>query len=184
MCAYFRIYELSLLLLFALASAILNTYLPIKTFSQWLGIPGPAAGMAFLGGFIFVFWVALAYGIIKKRYAGIITALFIAAFCLLIHPWYEIVSPPWFGIYGVIALLSMGIFVELIGSKSKFRAATGGGLGNLACLILTWLAIGFQVGVWVPQKFAPVLMLAAFVSGCIGALIAGWVVKGKTQNWK
>ena len=180
--SYFEVYEFSLMLLFALASAILNTYLPIKTFSQWLGIPGPAAGMAFLGGFIFVFWVALAYGIIRKRYAGIITALLIAAFCLLIHPWYEIVSPPWFGIYGVIALLLMGIFVELIGATSKFRAATGGGLGNLACLVITWLAIGFQVGVWVPSKFAPVLMLAAFISGCVGSLIAYLIAKGKVKR--
>jgi len=182
MCAYFKVYEFSLILLFALASAMLNTYLPIKTFSQWLGIPGPAAGMAFLGGFIFVFWVALAHAMIKRRYAGIITALFIAAFCLLIHPWYEIVSPPWFGIYGVIALLLMGLFVELIGSKSKFRVATGGGLGNLACLGITWLAIGIHVGVWIPSKWAPVLMLAAFVSGGVGSLIACWIAKGKVKR--
>jgi len=63
--SYFDVYELGTIALFALGSALLNTYLPIKAFTQWLGIPGPAAGMALLGGFIFVFWVALAQAIIR-----------------------------------------------------------------------------------------------------------------------
>lgn len=181
--SYFKIYELSLILLFALASAMLNTYLPIKSFTAVFKIPGPAAGMAFLGGFIFVFWVALAYDIIRKRYAGIITSMLIAAFCLLIYPWYGVVSPIWFGIYGVIALLSVGIFVELTGAKSGFRRVTGGGVGNLACLVITWTAIGVHAGVWVPPKYAPILMLAAFVSGSVGSLIAYWLAKVKRPEF-
>ena len=178
--SYFEVYELSLILLFALASAMLNTYLPIKAFTQWLGVPGPAAGMAFLGGFIFVFWVALAYVIIKKRYAGIVTSLLIASFCIIITPWYGIVSPIWFGIYAIVALLSMGIIVELMASASKSKSksrvggvtVTGGGLGNVACLGITWIAIGVHAGVWVPSKWAPILILGAFVSGCAGSLMA------------
>ena len=178
--SYFEVYELSLVLLFALASAMLNTYLPIKAFTQWLGVPGPAAGMAFLGGFIFVFWVALAYVIIKKRYAGIVTSLLIASFCIIITPWYGIVSPIWFGIYAIVALLSMGIIVELMASASKSKSksrvgsvtVTGGGLGNVACLGITWIAIGVHAGVWVPSKWAPILILGAFVSGCAGSLMA------------
>ena len=179
--SYFEVYELSLMLLFALASAMLNTYLPIKAFTQWLGVPGPAAGMALLGGFIFVFWVALAQAMIRKRYAGIVTALLIASFCLLIAPWYGIVSPIWFGVYAIVALLSMAIFVELTApesaSKSKFRSVTGGGLGNVACLGITWVAIGVHAGVWALPKYVPILILAAFVSGCIGSLMAYWITK-------
>ena len=178
--SYFEVYELSLMLLFALGSAMLNTYLPIKAFTQWLGVPGPAAGMAFLGGFIFVFWVALAYVIIKKRYAGIVTSLLIASFCIIITPWYGIVSPIWFGIYAIVALLSMGIIVELMASASKSKSksrvgsvtVTGGGLGNVACLVITWIAIGVHAGVWIPSKWAPILILGAFVSGCVGSLMA------------
>ena len=170
--SYFEVYELSLMLLLALASAMLNTYLPIKAFTQWLGVPGPAAGMAFLGGFIFVFWVALAHVIIKKRYAGIVTALLIASFCIIITPWYGIVSPIWFGGYAIAALVSMGIIVELMASASKSRVVTGGGLGNVACLVITWIAIGVHAGVWVPSKWAPILILGAFVSGCVGSLMA------------
>ena len=177
--SYFDVYELGTIALFALGSALLNTYLPIKAFTQWLGVPGPAAGMALLGGFIFVFWVALAHAIIKKKYAGIVTSLLIASFCLLIAPWYGIVSPIWFGVYGVIALLSMGIFVELTASESKFkfRSVTGGGLGNVACLGITWVAIGVHAGVWAPPKYVPILILAAFVSGCVGSLMAYWITK-------
>lgn len=171
--SYFEVRELLLIFLFALASAMLNTYLPIKAFTEYLGIPGPAAGMALFGGFIFVFWVALAHAIIKKRYAGIVTSLLISSFCLLINPWYGVISPIWFGIYGVIALLSMGIFVELTGAKR----ITGGGAGNLACLVITWIAIGIHAGVWTQPKWAPILILAAFVSGCLGSLMAYWVAK-------
>jgi hypothetical protein len=180
--SYFDAYELGTIALFALGSALLNTYLPIKAFTQWLGVPGPAAGMALLGGFIFVFWVTLAHAIIKKKYAGIVTSLLIASFCLLIAPWYGIVSPIWFGVYGVIALLSMGIFVELTASesKSKFRSVTGGGLGNVACLGITWVAIGVHAGVWVPPKYVPILILAAFVSGCVGSLMAYGITKTGT----
>ncbi|MCD6210059.1 MAG: hypothetical protein J7J01_04070 [Methanophagales archaeon] len=178
--SYFEVYELSLMLLFALGSAMLNTYLPIKAFTQWLGVPGPAAGMAFLGGFIFVFWVALAYVIIKKRYAGIVTSLLIASFCIIITPWYGIVSPIWFGIYAIVALLSMGSIVELMASASKSKSksrvggvtVTGGGLGNVACLVITWIGIGVHAGVWIPSKWAPILILGAFVSGCAGSLMA------------
>jgi len=173
--SYFGVYEFSFILLSALASAILNTYLPIKAVTQLLGIPGPAAGMALLGGFIFVFWVALACDIVKKRYTGIVTSLLIASFCLLIYPWYGVISPPWFGVYGIIALLSMGILVELTAYKSRLLAITGGGLGNLSCLVITWTAIGIHVGVWIPSIFAPILMLAAFISGCVGSLIAYYI---------
>ncbi|MBA5942149.1 MAG: hypothetical protein H0M93_02300 [Methanophagales archaeon] len=54
--SYFDIYELGTIALFAFASAALNTYLPIRALTEYLGIPGPAAGMAILGGFIFVFY--------------------------------------------------------------------------------------------------------------------------------
>ena len=78
----------------------------------------------------------------------------------------------------------MGIFVELTASesKSKFRGVTGGGQGNLACLGITWIAIGVHAGVWVPPKYAPILMLAAFVSGGVGSLIACWIAKGKERR--
>lgn len=165
---YFTIKELSVMVFFAATSALLNAFLPIKAITQTIGIPGPAAGMATLGGIIFVFWIALAYNVIQKKYSAIVTALFIAAFCLITHPWYGVIVPEWFGVYGVVALLSMGASIELINKKF-----IGGGVGNFVCLIITWIAIGIHTGIWIePTIFAPIMAIVAFISGSIGAFLA------------
>ena len=170
--SYFSLLEWAIIILLALVSALINTYLPIKSITEHIGIPGPAAGMALFGGLIFVLWICLARRITQKKYSGIITSVFIASFCLLIRPWYGVVSPAWFSIYGLVGLLSMGIIVELTASRSSWLAILGGGLGNLACLVITWLAIGFHTGIWIPPEFAPFLIFGAIVSGSVGVLLA------------
>ena len=178
--SYFTLREWAIIASLALASALMNTYLPIKDITEYFGVPGPAAGMALFGGVIFVLWVYLACRIIKKKYAGIITSVLIACTCLLIRPWYGIVDPSWFSIYGIIGLLSMGIIVELMETRFSRWSIFGGGLGNLSCLVITWLAIGFHTDVWIALKASPFLILCAFVSGSIGVLI----VQGATRRVK
>lgn len=170
--SYFTLREWSIIVALALASALMNTYLPIKSITEYFGIPGPAAGMALFGGFIFVLWICLAYRIIKKKYAGIITSVLIACICLFMRPWYGVVDPYWFSIYGVIGLFFIGVVVELMETRSSKWSIFGGGLGNLACLMVTWLAIGFHTGVWIVLTALPFLILVAIASGSIGALIA------------
>jgi hypothetical protein len=70
----------------------------------------------------------------------------------------------------------MGVIIELM-SRSYWRGVVGGGLGNLCCLVITWLAIGFHTHIWVPAEAAPFLVLGAIVSGSIGALIARGIGK-------
>lgn len=152
----------------ASSSALVNGYLPIKSITQSLDIPGPAAGMALLGGVIFVFWIALAYKVIHKKYSAVVTALLVASFCLLMHPWYGVVVPGWFGVYAIIALLFMGLSIELI--KKRF---VNGGVGNVLCLIITWIAIGVHTGIWIESVSAPVMVIiAGFISGCVGVFLA------------
>lgn len=170
--SYFTLPEGVIIILLALASASINVYLPIKSIVKYFGIPGPAAGMALFGGVIFVLWMSLACRIIKKKYTGIISSVFIASFCLLIHPWYGVVSPAWFGIYAFAGLLCMGVIVELMELKSTRLAIIGGGLGNLSCLIITWLAIGIHTSVWIPLEFALFLIFGAIISGSLGVLLA------------
>lgn len=170
--SYFTLSEWVIIVLLALASALINTYVPIKDIVEYFGIPGPAAGMALFGGFIFVLWISLACRIIKKKSSGIITSVFIASFCLLIHPWYGIVSPMWFSFYGIAGLLGMGILIELTDSRSSWLAILGGGLANLICLVITWLAIGIHTDTWIPLEFGLILMLAALISGGVGILLA------------
>ena len=167
MKSYFTVQELAVMVALAATSALVNGYLPIKAITQALNIPGPAAGMALLGGIIFVFWIALAYKIIQKKYTAIITALFIAAFCLLMRPWYGIIVPEWFGVYAVIALLFMGLSIELI--KKKF---INGGVGNILCLMITWVAIGIHASIWIEPIFAPVMIVIGFISGGVGVFLA------------
>ena len=168
--SYFTLREWTIIVSAGLVSALINTYLPIKSTTEHFGIPGPAAGMALLGGFIFVLWISLAH-LLTKKYGSIITSILIAAICLFIHPWYGIVEPSWFSLYGIAGLGCMGAIIELT-SRSYWRGAVGGGLGNLCCLVITWLAIEFHTDIWVPKEFAPFLVLGAIASGCIGALLA------------
>jgi len=173
--SYFTLRQWVITVSLAVASALVNSYLPIKSIMGQVGIPGPAAGMALFGGVIFVFWVSLAHQITGRKYSGIITAVLIASICLLIHPWYGVVEPAWFSIYGIAGLLCLGVITELTGSKSSWLAILGGGLGNLACLVVTWLAIGFHTGSWIPGEFAPFLAFGAILSGAIGAWLAGGI---------
>lgn len=170
--SYFSLPEWVIIILLALASALLNTYLPVKSITEYFGIPGPAAGMALLGGVIFVLWISLACRITKKKYSAIITSVFIASICLLMGPWYGVVIPAWFSIYSLIGLLCMGVIVELTGYRSSWLAVVGGGLGNLACLGITWLAIGFHTSMWILIEVVPFLALGAVISGSVGVLLA------------
>jgi hypothetical protein len=172
--SYFTLQEWLIIVLLAVAGALINSYLPIKSITQHLGIPGPAAGMALFGGIIFVLWVSLAHQFTRKKYSGIITSVLIATFCLFIRPWYGVVEPAWFSVYGIVGLICLGIIIELTASKALWLRTIGGGLGNLACLVITWMAIGFHTSTWVPASFAPLLIFGAIVSGSIGI----WLARG------
>jgi len=173
--SYFKLGEWVVIVSLAVASALINSYLPIKSITQHLGVPGPAAGMALFGGVIFVLWVSLAHQVTKRKYSSIVTALLIASLCLFIRPWYGVVEPAWFSVYAIAALLGMGVIIEQTGSRSSWLAILGGGLGNLACLAITWLAIGFHTGTWIPAPSAPFLALGSILSGAIGAGLAGGI---------
>jgi len=173
--SYFNLIEWGIILYMALVSALINLYVPMKPITQELNIPGPAAGMALFGGLSFVLWVSISRRLVHKRYAGLVTALIIACFCLFATPWYGVTSPSWFSIYGILSLFALGLWIELLRGK---RGAIGGGLGNLSCLVVTWLALGFHTHTWVPASFAPLLLLASFVSGMVGELLAQGIAQG------
>lgn len=172
--SYFQLGEWAIIISFAVAGALLNTYIPMKDIVQGIGIPGPAAGMALFGGFIFVVWISLAYKLVRKRYTGIIVSLLLVFIILLFHPWYGVENPFWFSIYGIIGLFFMGLIIELTEKEesSLLRPMLGGGLGNLTCLVITWVAIGTHLDIWVPLEFCFFLVLGAVVSGAMGVLIA------------
>ncbi len=174
--SYFTLREWTIIISLAMVSALINTYIPIKSIIGHFDIPGPAAGMALLGGAIFVLWISLAHQITRKKYSGIITSVIIAFICLFIYPWYGVISPSWFSLYGIVGLGCMGAIIELM-SRSYWRSIIGGGVGNLSCLLITWIAIGFHTGTWVSMKWAPFLILGAIISGSIGVLVARGITR-------
>ena len=177
---------LSLAIAFSLAfvSALINMGIPLKEILGMLGVPGPAGGMMLLGGVIFTFWITLAYLLSGcRKFVGITTAVLIPSFCLLFSPWYGVVDPPWFGIYGIVAFLAAGAVIEVFGNLGGSKSfAVGGGLSNLTCLLITWLAIGIHTGTWVPQTFMPISLVLAFTSGAFGSLLAWLMVKKRNGS--
>ena len=172
--SYFSFNEWLLILIFALCGALINLYLPLKSFLDGLDMTGPTKGMALFGGFFFVMWVYLGRKVIDKKYAGLTTAILLISFCLFLSPWYGVTSPSWFSLYGLLALFALGIWVELLFGKWDW---VGGGLGNLFCLGITWLAFGFDRQIWADAKQAPLPLLAAFISGVVGVLLARLIAK-------
>ena len=164
----------------ASASTLLNMILPFKEILKWLQIPGPAGGMMIFGGFVFTFWITLAYLLLQCRsFTGVSVAVLIPAFCMIFSPWYGVVDPPWFGLYGIAAFFVAGLVLELTYRwRRNYRAlALGGGFSNLCCLILTWIAIGNHTSIWPPLEFAGFGLMLAFLSGGVGATIAILVIK-------
>jgi len=172
--SYFSFNEWLLILIFALCGALMNSYIPLKSFLDGLDMTGPTKGIALFGGFFFVMWVYLGRKVIDKRYAGLTTAIFLISFCLFLSPWYGVTSPSWFSLYGLLALFALGIWVELLYGKWDW---VGGGLGNLFCLGITWLAFGLHRHIWADAKQAPLPLLAAFISGVAGVLLARIIAK-------
>ena len=172
--AQFNLKDIAVIFLLAIISAAINIVIPMKTILNNIGIEGPAGGMVFFGGFIFILWISLAPLITKKNFSAVATSVLIPAFCLPISPWYGIVDPPWFGIYGIITFLIVGLIIEVFfrlkGDSLGF--SIGGGLANFVCVITTWTAIGLHTNVWPLKENLPIYLIVAFISGVLGSLIA------------
>ena len=84
--SYFSFNEWLLILIFSLCGALMNLYLPLKSFLDGLDMPGPNKRVAIFGGFFFVMWIYLARKIIDKKYTGLTTAILLISFCLILSP--------------------------------------------------------------------------------------------------
>jgi len=158
-------WRLALSFLLAFISFYSVTLYPARALSAALGITEvPFLGIALLGGFTLIFWVSTAYTIAGKSY-GIITAVLAAAFCLFSGPWFGISEPVWYGVYGLTSYFLAGLLTERL----------NGGLGNLVCLSVNWLALGFHHNIWPPPTLAIVFLVTSFASGLVGDKLARMV---------
>ncbi|MBW2065073.1 MAG: hypothetical protein JRJ03_09080 [Deltaproteobacteria bacterium] len=167
--SYFTFGEWVFILLFALCGALMNVFFPTKEFLAGLEMTEPVKGMSLFGGFFFVMWVYLGRRVTQKRYGGLATAILLVSFCLFLSPWYGVISPWWFSFYGLVALFVCGTWIELSYESWDWL---GGGLANLFCLGITWLAFGFHQQMWPDARGVPLALTAVFISGVAGIFSA------------
>ena len=166
-------WRLALTFLLAFISFYAVTLYPARALSAALGIAEvPFLGIALLGGFTLIFWISTAHTVAGESY-GIITALLAAAFCLFASPWFGISEPAWYGVYGLTSYFLAGLLTEKL----------NGGLGNLACLSVNWLALGFHHNTWPPPTLAIVFLVTSFISGLAGDKLAK-IVWGRIRTEK
>ena len=149
--------------IFSLATAgvLMSCFVPSHSLSKFLGLEVPCLGLGLLSGVLYVFWIALARDVYGRGWGTVVSAL-IVSILLLNGPWYGIVNPPYFGLFGFVSFVLMGILTDFV----------NGGLGSVVCLATNWLAFWQFKGVTFSLPIALIVLLATFVSGFVFDLLA------------
>ena len=154
-------------------SFTLLVYVDVKQFVDRIPLTVPFKSLAVFGGFFVVLWVAMAREICGKGF-GTLTAVLSASLCLLVSPWFGIVRPEWFSVFGILSFLLLGIGTDYF----------NGGIGNLSCMLVNWIgAYLFDVA-----KITPLGVMAmgtiAFVSGYMGDVLAHLILSKSSFGGK
>lgn len=154
----FLLSSISFLLSFFAPSGALSNFLNIKTI--------PCLGLGLLSGILYIFWIALAREFYGKGH-GSIVAILTVSFILLGGPWYGITNPVYFGIFGFLSFLAMGILTDFL----------NGGIGSVSCLVINWIAFSYFRN-FSPSPFwlALLVLLISFVSGAVFDYLAKLLV--------
>lgn len=146
-----------------------------------LHLPGPGAGIAIFGGFMFTTWILLAYGLTLKRGAATITSLLMGVVHLFYGGIGPLGGPPVFVVY-----LVTGLFAELglLLPSSIIKYPAAGALGTTSFLFTFVGMMGYYQGtwgVWLLAKgwtWAAVFTVVGVISGVfLGGAIAIGVLK-------
>jgi len=160
--------KLGVVFAFATASTLLSYLTPSGSLAKLLHLDTiPCLGLGLLAGPLYVLWVSLAYRVCGSWH-GVLTALLVSSFILFKSTWYGVSSPSWFGVYGLLSFIALGVLTEKV----------NGGVASIACLVINWIALGIHVGVWPkPIYTALLVLLATFLSGLVfdkaASIIAG-----------
>jgi len=151
----------------AIACIILSYFFPTHSVSRVLGIEDvPCLGLGLLSGVLYVFWIALAREMYGKGWGTVVSALTVSIL-LLNGPWYGVVNPPYFGVFGFVSFIAMGLLTDFV----------NGGLGSVVCLLINWLAFWVFRGIHAPLLMAFIVIVGAFISGFVFDYLAKKVVE-------
>ena len=146
----------------SVAGLMMSYFFPTHTVSKALGIEGvPCLGLGLLSGILYVFWIALARELFGRGW-GVAVSVLTVSLLLLNGPWYGVVNPPYFGAFGFVSFLLMGVLTDFV----------NGGVGSLACLLVNWIAFYVFRGVHAPLTIGIAVLVATFVSGYVFDVLA------------
>ena len=150
---------------------------------KWWGLSQPTSNIVLFGGLIFVLWICLGYHIIGKKYSALVTSVFVGSVSWIVNPGHSIVEMDFIILGHVVNIMRfagifiMGLIIELTIRRKFWFAIIGGGLANLACVEISWLAFGrnavlLDKVLLAIAKGAPFIMPYAVISGAAGALLS------------
>ena len=169
-----EIIKLGMTIIFAAISMWLSILLPSGTLARLLHVTTiPCLGLGLLAGPLYVLWISLAYRICGPWH-GVITSIFTSSLMLLSGPWYGVTDPSWFGLYGLISFIMLGLLTERV----------NGGLASMICLIINWLGLGIHTGIWPkPLHITCLVLVITFFSGLVFDKLAS-IIAGKTASMR
>lgn len=146
-------------------SLLLSSIFPSGTLS-FLFKDVPCLGLGVLSGILYIFWIALAREVYGRGWGTIASVLIVSAL-LLNGPWYGVVDPYYFGVFGFLSFLVMGFLTDV----------KNGGLGAISCLLINWSAFYIFKGVLPTLLHGIVVLILTFLSGLFFDLLARFTVK-------
>jgi len=187
----FKWRELAIFLLLALAGSAIDNWLvkgmsiDIMIWSQtqiasWgpIGLLQNAVALD-----LNVLWICLGYHIIGKKYSALVTSVFVGSVSWIVNPGHSIVEMDFIILGHVVNIVRfagifiVGVIIELTIRRKFWFGIIGGGLANLACVEISWLAFGSNAllldkVLLAIAKGAPFVIPYAVISGAAGVLLS------------
>ncbi len=139
--------------LMAFVSVILSSAFPSGKLS-FLFKDVPCLGLGLLSGLLYIFWLALAREVYGRGWGTVVSVLVVSVL-LLNGPWYGVVNPYYFGVFGFLSFLVMGILTDF----------KNGGLGAVLCLLINWSAFYAFKGIYPSFVHGVIVLILTFLSG-------------------
>jgi len=130
-----------------------------------LHLPGPGAGQAILGGFLYVMWAVLAYGVTQKRGSALVTSIFMGIVGIFTG------MGPLTGFPVLVMYLAAGLVCEIGLLVPKGRYIIASALAVLIQFLVFISLMGYVNGQWLIMSWIPIFAIAGIVSGAAFGMV-------------